>query len=71
MSSTNYNLWIKQIDDYIYNLIDIHLDDLPDNTFKLDFDDGVSIIEMANKVVKDTEWEDYYYTMKNKKNLVN
>ncbi len=69
MSSTNYNLWIKQIDDYIYNLIDIHLDDLPDNTFKLDFDEGISITEMADKVVKDTEWEDYYYAMKNKKNF--
>ena len=71
MSSTNnslinYNLWVKQIDTYIFNLIDIHLNDLPDNTFRLDFEEGTSVIKMADKVVKDTEWENYYYAMKNK-----
>ena len=48
MSSTNnslinYNLWVKQIDNYIFNLIDIHLNDLPDNTFRLDFEETIKI----------------------------
>lgn len=69
MSSINENcfkIWVQNIDIYIYSLIDIHLDDLPDNTFRLDFNAGTSVIEMAEKVLKDTEWEDYYYAMKNK-----
>lgn len=69
MSSINencYKIWVQNIDIYIYSLIDIHLDDLPDNTFRLDFNAGTSVIEMAEKVLKDTEWEDYYYAMKNK-----
>mgnify|MGYP001198057407 CR=1 FL=1 len=69
MSSINENcfkIWVQNIDIYIYSLIDIHLDDLPDNTFRLDFNAGTSVVEMAEKVLKDTEWEDYYYAMKNK-----
>ena len=69
MSSINENcfkIWVQNIDIYIYSLIDIHLDDLPDNTFRLDFESGTSIIDMAEKVLRDTEWEDYYYAMKNK-----
>jgi hypothetical protein len=69
MSSINENcfkIWVQNVDIYIYSLIDIHLDDLPDNTFRLDFESGTSIIDMAEKVLRDTEWEDYYYAMKNK-----
>jgi len=69
MSSINENcfkIWIQNIDIYIFNLIDVHLQDLPDNTFRIDFESGTSVIDMAEKVLKDTEWEDYYYAMKNK-----
>ena len=69
MSSINENcfkIWIQNIDIYIFNLIDVHLQDLPDNTFRIDFQSGTSVIDMAEKVLKDTEWEDYYYAMKNK-----
>ena len=38
----------------------IILDDLPDNTFWDDWNNGLSINDMASKVVKDTLWEDYY-----------
>lgn len=59
-----YN-WKQQVDDYIYDLIQVHLEDLPDNTFRLDFDAGHTYQQMADKVVEDTEWTELYWTLKN------
>jgi hypothetical protein len=57
--------WKQKVDNYIYDLIQVHLYDLPDNTFRLDFDAGYSYQQMADKVVKDTEWTELYWTLKN------
>jgi len=55
-----FNIWVNQIEKHINKVLDINLDDLPDNTYRIDFESGMNYLEMASKVVKDTEWEEYY-----------
>ena len=60
MSKLDFKTWFKFVDLKIKKTINISLDDLPDNTFWDDWNNGLSINDMASKVVKDTLWEDYY-----------
>ena len=65
MSTINdsaFNSWLNKVNQQIYSVIKINIYDLPDNTFRLDFDKGTHYKIMAEKVIKDTEWEDYYYS---------
>jgi hypothetical protein len=57
-----FNKWLELVNRHIYSRIKINLTDLPDNTFRIDFDNGLSPEKMAQKVVKDTEWEELYST---------
>ena len=69
MSSNNdkkFYTWLSKVDKYIYSLIQVNLDELPDNTFRLDFNEGFTYQQMADKVIKDTEWEIVYFQEKNK-----
>ena len=67
MSSTKdieFNNWLKQVDNYIFSILKIHLTDLPDNTFRMDFEKGMNYKEMADKTLKDTLWEGLYLDLK-------
>ena len=67
MNSTNdikFNNWLKHVDNYIFSILKIHLTDLPDNTFRMDFEEGLSFKKMADKTLKDTEWEELYQELK-------
>lgn len=69
MASNNdkkFDAWLSQVDKYIYSLIQVNLYDLPDNTFRVDFEEGYTYQKMADKVIKDTEWEIFYFSKKNK-----
>ncbi len=65
MQSSNdeqFNKWLDLVNKFIYSKLKINLTDLPDNTFRIDFDDNLSPKDMAKKVVRDTEWEELYLT---------
>ena len=60
IKDNKFNKWLDLVNKHIYSKLKITLEDLPDNTFRIDFDDGLSPKEMAAKVVKDTLWESLY-----------
>lgn len=68
MSEQNFKSWLNLVNKHIYSKLQIHLEDLPDNSFRLDFEQGLTPHEMALKTVKDTEWEEYYVSLLKKNN---
>ena len=60
INDIKFNKWMDLVNKHIYSKLKIYLTDLPDNTFRIDFDNNLSPKEMAKKVVKDTEWEELY-----------
>ena len=60
INDIKFNKWMDLVNKYIYSKLKINLTDLPDNTFRIDFDNKLSPKDMAKKVVKDTEWEELY-----------
>ena len=46
-SDFKFNIWINQIEKHINKILNINLDDLPDNTFRIDFESGMNYLEMA------------------------
>lgn len=65
-----FNKWLKKVDNYIYSILKINLTDLPDNSFRIDFDEGMSYKDMADKTLKDTMWEELYLELKHGKNFI-
>ena len=61
-TDSKFNTWLNKVNQHLYSIIKINICDLPDSTFRLDFDKGTDYKIMAEKVIKDTEWEDYYYS---------
>lgn len=68
-SDSDFNTWFNQVSKHIYHLICVDIKDLPDNTFREDFEEGTTYQVMADKVVKDTVWEEFYIARKNQFNL--
>ena len=60
INDIKFNKWMDLVNKYIYSKLKINLTDLPDNTFRIDFNNNLSPKDMAKKVVKDTEWEELY-----------
>jgi len=68
-SDDDFNTWFNQVSKHIYNLICVDIKDLPDNTFRLDYEEGTKYQVMADKVVRDTIWEEFYKARKHQFNL--
>ena len=63
MSEQNFKTWLDLVNKHIYSKLKIELTDLPDNSFRIDFEEGLTPGEMALKTIKDTEWEEYYMSL--------
>lgn len=48
----SYFEWLNTVETVVFNRIGLYLDDLPDETYRINFDDGMSVQEMA-KIVTD------------------
>ena len=60
MNKLTFTNWYNKINYYINEILEISITDLPDNTFREDYDNGTNIFDMLKKIVRDTEWEDYF-----------
>ena len=49
---TQYNEWVDKVAKIVYASIAIDLDDLPDENYRINFDDGMTPEEMA-KIITD------------------
>ena len=46
-----FETWLKKVDDFVYNKLDLHLKDLPDEDFWVHWDNRVTYEVMANKII--------------------
>tara|TARA_B100000902_G_C27303213_1_gene913996 strand:+ start:1194 stop:1376 length:183 start_codon:yes stop_codon:yes gene_type:complete len=49
----NFKNWLKKVDDLVFNKLDLHLKDLPDEDFWVNYDNKMTCVEMADKIIKD------------------
>jgi len=61
MNKLTFANWYNRINYYINDILEISITDLPDNTFREDYDNDTNIINMVIKIIKDTEWESYFF----------
>ena len=47
----SYFEWLHTVETLVFNKIGLYLEDLPDETFRINFDDGMSTLEMAKIII--------------------
>ena len=50
---TYFKQWMRQVDEYVFDKLDLHLDDLPDEMYRIEFDEGCSPLDMGKHVVSE------------------
>ena len=46
-----FETWLKKVDEFVYNKLDLHLKDLPDEEFLVHWDNQVTYEVMSNKII--------------------
>ena len=49
----DFNKWIKKIDEKVFKKLNLHLSDLPDENFWMNWNNGMKYKTMASKIVDD------------------
>jgi len=47
----SYFEWMNTVETIVFNHTGLYLDDLPDETYRINFDDGMSCVDMAKIVI--------------------
>jgi len=52
--------WMDEIEDYVYSKLELYLLDLPDEPYRMDYDDGITASTIAKRIVSDymSYWKD-------------
>ena len=53
MRKLSFKNWMKSVDRRVFNKIGLHLTDLPDEDFYTSFENGFTVEEMSDLVIKD------------------
>jgi len=49
----NFEKWMKKVDKRVYKKLNLHLSDLPDEDFWINWSNGMKYRKMANNIVED------------------
>lgn len=49
----DFKTWLKKVDMLVYKKLNLHLKDLPDEDFCINYDNKITCVEMADKIIKD------------------
>ena len=48
-----FNLWLKKVDNLVFQSLNLRLNDLPDEDFRVHWGNKLTCVEMANKIIMD------------------
>lgn len=51
-SKISFIAWKKRVDDIVYKELELHLDDLPDEDFRMAYDNNINAIKFAKFIIK-------------------
>ena len=55
--SKTFKIWMKRVSKIIFGTLDISLDDLPDENYRINYDAGMSVELMAEIVINNNQFD--------------